>query len=170
MRLPVFSSVWGRRSGWTVERSTSGTKNPLRELKPTSLSVTPTTASSLQRWAPQLITHSPSVAVASPYCLLSYWAEFLRMIHRSRVSLPVFVIIITLLLCPTVYPVELHPQESVWAVQKNRKLLLPGHISSSGESRKENQKREKNLIRSFLHQTNLFLLAYFMLIDKLYIF
>lgn len=44
-------SVWGRRSGWTAGRSTSGIKNPLRELRPTSLSVTPTIALSPPRWA-----------------------------------------------------------------------------------------------------------------------
>lgn len=112
----------------------------------------------------QLITHSPSVAGASPYCLLSRWVEFLGMIHYSRVSLPVFAILIALLFCPTVYPVELHPQESVWAVQKNRKLLLPGHISSPGESKQENQICEENLIRSFFYQSTLFLLAHFFLI------
>lgn len=41
--------------------------------------------------------------------------------------------VILLSLCPTVYLLELHPQEFVWAVQKNRQLLLLGHISGPGE-------------------------------------
>lgn len=36
-------------------------------------------------------------------------------------------------LWPAVHVLELHPQESVWAVQENRQLLLPGHFSGAGE-------------------------------------
>lgn len=40
---------------------------------------------------------------------------------------------ITMPLCPTVHLLELHPQESVRAVQADRQLLLPGHFSGPGE-------------------------------------
>lgn len=46
-----FVSVWERRIGWTTGRCTSDIKNLLQELRPTSLSVILTTASSRPRWA-----------------------------------------------------------------------------------------------------------------------
>lgn len=63
--ISVSISVWGRRIGWTAGRCTSGIKNPLRELRPTSLSVTPTTALSPPRWA----NHSPWVSATTLFII-----------------------------------------------------------------------------------------------------
>lgn len=151
--ISLSVSVWGRRSGWTVGRCTSGIKNPLREPRPTSLSVTRTTASSLPRWA------SPGVSAITLFIITLFFSFIFRQpcnlfcghvfmddtLHFSCVrqalhpcfllpegvnyDVPLFslfcfsvCVLITLLLslCPTVHLLELHPQEFVWAVQKNR--------------------------------------------------
>lgn len=41
--------------------------------------------------------------------------------------------IIFLALCPTVHLLELHPQKSVRAIQKDRQLLFLGHIFGPGK-------------------------------------